>query len=179
MNVHMGVVAPASQYTQAAGNLKLRNLRVYTNSSSSTTIASDLIVQNGITCVSLTQTSDVSIKENIEPASLEELQQIFEEVNVMTYTRNDGVQGPRVGFIAQDLQAAIPSESLFQNIVNPIYSNKPAPPLLGVDYARLASTILWGVCKKQQAMLTDLAVRVSALESKKKKSKINVQNNTT
>ena len=83
----------------------------------------------------------------------------------MTYTRNDGVQGPRVGFIAQDLQAAIPSESLFQNIVNPIYSDKA--PLLGLDYARLASTILWGVCKKQQAQIADLAVRVSALESKK------------
>ena len=87
----------------------------------------------------------------------------------MTYTRTDGVQGPRVGFIAQDVEAAIPVDSKLKNIVHPIYSNKA--PLLGLDYARLASTVLWGVCKKQQAQIADLAVRVSALESKKSKSK--------
>ncbi len=166
MNVHMGVVAPASQYTQAAGNLKLRNLRVYTNSSTSTTIASDLIVQNGITCVSLTQTSDESIKENITHASLDELQSIFDSVEVKQYNRID-IPGDRVGFIAQDVEAAISVDSKLQNIVHPIYSNKA--PLLGIDYARL-TTILWGVCKNQSAMIADLNARVKLLESKKRKT---------
>ncbi len=118
-------------------------------------------------CTSLTQTSDESIKENIENASLGELQSIFDAVDVKTYTRTD-IPGSRVGFVAQDVEAAISEESKLQNIVHPIYSNKA--PLLGLDYARLASTVLWGVCKQQQAAIADLAVRVSALESKKKKS---------
>jgi len=168
MNIHMGLIAPGSQYTQAAGDIKLRNLRVYTTTSASATIASDLNVQFGITCVSLTQTSDQSIKQNIAPASLEELQRVFDAVSVKTYERVD-IPGSRVGFVAQDIQAVISSDSKLQNIVNPLYSNKPAPPLLGVDYARLASTILWGVCKNQQAQIADLNARLKVLESKKRK----------
>ena len=166
MNIHAGVLAPGTQYTQAAGNLNLRNLRVYTNSATTTTIASDLTVQYGITCVSLTQTSDKSIKQSIELANLDELQQIFDRVEVKQYHRID-IPGDRVGFIAQDVQAAISEDSKFQNIVNPIYSDKP--PLLGLDYARL-TTILWGVCKKKQMMIEDLAARVKLLESKKRKT---------
>ena len=49
MNIHAGVLAPGSQYTQAAGNLNLRNLRVYTNSATTATIASDLSVSGTIT----------------------------------------------------------------------------------------------------------------------------------
>ena len=86
----------------------------------------------------------------------------------MTYTRNDGVNGPRVGFVAQHLQAAIGEDSKLQNIVMPVYTD--GPPLLGLDYARL-SVILWGVCKNQQAELAALTARVSALESKKSKAK--------
>ena len=163
----MGVLAPGSQYTQAAGTINLRNLRVYTNSAPNATIASDLSVQYGITCVSLTQTSDESIKENITHASLDELQQIFDRVEVKQYHRTD-IPGDRVGFIAQDVQRAISVDSKLRNIVNPIYSEKA--PLLGLDYARLGSTVLWGVCKKQQAMIEDLNARVKLLESKKKKN---------
>ncbi len=131
------------------------------------TIARDLTVQNDITCVSLTQTSDESIKENIALASLDELQSIFDSVEVKQYSRID-ISGDRVGFIAQDIQAAISADSKFQNIVNPIYTDKP--PLLGLDYARFASTVLYGVCKNQQSQIADLTARVKVLESKKRKS---------
>ena len=131
------------------------------------TIARDLTVQNDITCVSLTQTSDEAIKENVTPASLEELQAIFNSVEVKQYNRID-IPGDRVGFIAQDVQAAISADSKFQNIVKGIYSDKA--PLLGLDYSRLASTVLWAVCKNQQAQITDLNARLKLLESKKKKN---------
>ncbi len=166
MNFHLGVVAPASQYTQALGTINLRNLRISTMTASSVTISRDLTVQNDITCVSLTQTSDESIKQNIGLASLEELQRVFDAVSVKTYDRVD-IPGDRVGFVAQDLQAAISVDSKLQNIVNPIYSTKA--PLLGLDYARLV-TVLWGVCKNQQAELSALTTRMAALESKKRKS---------
>ena len=130
------------------------------------TIARDLTVQNDITCVSLTQTSDESIKDDTALASLEELQSIFEAVEVKTYRRTD-IPGDRVGFIAQDVQAAISADSKFQNIVKGIYSDKA--PLLGLDYSRLASTVLWAVCKNQQAQIADLNARVKVLESKKRK----------
>ena len=141
----------------------MRNLRIYATTSASVTLSRDLTVQNNITCVGLTQTSDAQIKENIEPASLEELQAIFDSVEVKQYNRID-IPGDRVGFIAQDIQRAISVDSKLQNIVNPIYSDKA--PILGLDYARLGSVVLWGVCKNQQAMITDLTTRVAVLEGK-------------
>ena len=101
------------------------------------------------------QTSDRSVKEDIELASLTEIQQIFDQVEVKTYTRNDGPESSRVGFIAQDLAEAISIDSKLDNLVNPFRGDKP--PLLGVDYNRLVC-ILWGVCK-------NLQTRIDALEA--------------
>ncbi len=60
-----------------------------------------------------------------------------------------------------------------QNIVAP-YMHKPSEreeeeEYLGIDYARLASVVLWGVVKNQQAWLAALTARVVALEAKKMK----------
>ena len=125
------------------------------------TISRDLTVQNNITCVALTQTSDARIKENVTPACLDELQALFDNVEVVNYNRTD-LPGSRIGFIAQDVQAAIHNDSKCQNLVNPIYTDEA--PLLGLDYARLGSTVLWGICKRQQAQIADLTARVAALE---------------
>ena len=67
---------------------------------------------------------------------------------------------------------AILPESM-QNIVAP-YMHKPSEQeeeeeYLGIDYARLASVVLWGVVKNQQQLITDLTARVAALETKSKK----------
>ncbi len=167
-----------SWYTGAQPNagdtFHLQNLTVTEiASATAVSLAQDLIVTGGITCssaiqcVSLVQTSDEAIKENVALASLEELQGIFDRVNVMTYTRNDGVHGPRVGFVAQHLQAAIGEDSKLQNIVMPVYTD--GPPLLGLDYARL-TCLLWAVCKIQKAELAALTARVVTLESKKRKT---------
>ena len=142
-------------------------------SATAVSLAQDLLVTGGITCtgaiqcVSLVQTSDEAIKENVAPASLEELQAIFDRVDAMTYTRNDGVNGSRVGFVAQHLQAAIGEDSKLQNIVMPVYTDGPA--LLGLDYARLVC-VLWAVSKNQQAELAALRARVGRLEGKKRKT---------
>jgi hypothetical protein len=39
--------------------------------------------------------------------------------------------------------------------------------LLALDYARLGSTVLWGVCKRQQQAIEALTLRLDALEAKR------------
>ncbi len=167
LNFHFGVIPPGSQYTQGAGTIDMRNLRIYATTTATVTLARDLTVQNDISCVSLIQTSDARIKENVTPACLDELQNIFDNVEVQNYTRTD-LPGNRIGFIAQDIQSVIHVDSKCKNLVNPIYTDEA--PLLGLDYARLGSTVLWAVCKKQQALIADLTSRITALETRNKRT---------
>ncbi len=46
---------------------------------------------------------------------------------------------------------------------------EPGEMLLALDYSRLAATVLWGVCKRQQQAIEALTLRLDALEGKKKK----------
>ena len=142
----------------------MRNLRVYTLGGSAT-ISQNLNVSGTVSSNGTVLTSDERVKENIELADLAEIQAIFDSVEVKTYERNDGLLGSRIGFIAQDFQKSIDNDSKFQNIVYPIYTE---PPLIGLDMSRL-TTLLWGVCKKQQQDINDLNARVIALEKPKKK----------
>jgi len=110
------------------------------------------------------QTSDRRIKADIEDASLDDLQAIFEAAEVKTYTRND-VPGKRLGFIAQDIQEELPED--IGNVVFMTYEEDQ--PLLALDYSRLV-TVLWGVCKKQKQAIEALKLRLETLEGKKKKA---------
>ena len=94
-----------------------------------------------VTCVSVIQTSDESIKQNIVNCDLAVIQGVFDAVDVKQYERTD-IEGNRIGFIAQDLVKALPIE--YDNIAQMTYNT--GNPLWGSDYARL-TTILWGVCK--------------------------------
>jgi hypothetical protein len=126
-----------------------------------------LTVAGSITCISVIQTSDKSIKENIQDAPLDDLQNIFDSSEVKTYTRTDGVDGKRYGFIAQEIRSKLPTD-----IDNIVFETRPDTPdgedpgdmLLALDYSRLV-TILWGVCKKQQRAIEDLSLRLDALEN--------------
>ena len=166
MSMHFNMQPTGHSPAPSTGTVNLRNLRVYTIGGSAA-ISQNLNVTGNITCTSLTQTSDERVKENVQLADLVEIQNIFNNVDVKTYERNDGFLGSRIGFIAQDFQNTIDYESKFQKIVNPIFTE---PPLAGLDYSRL-TTILWGVCKKQQELITSLESRVQALESPKTKTK--------
>ena len=165
MLFHFNLTPPGFP-TASTGTVNMRNLRVYTQTTSAT-ISTGLTVNGAITCTSLTQTSDERVKDNVQLADLVEIQNIFNNVDVKTYERNDGFLGSRIGFIAQDFQNTIDYESKFQNIVNPIFTE---PPLVGLDYSRL-TTILWGVCKKQQELITNLDSRVQTLETTKTTAK--------
>ena len=69
-----------------------------------------LHVVGNITCVSIAQTSDRRVKDDIQDADGTVMQDIFDAVSSKTYTRNDGVAGKRLGFIAQDVQEKLPED---------------------------------------------------------------------
>jgi hypothetical protein len=127
-----------------------------------------LHVIGSITCLSVIQTSDKSIKDNIQDASLDDLQEIFDSSEVKTYTRNDDVEGKRYGFIAQEIQSKLPTDIeniVFETRAPTPEGEDPGDMLLALDYSRLAATVLWGVCKKQQRAIEDLSLRLDALEN--------------
>ena len=106
-----------------------------------------------------------TIKDNVLKADYQEIQVLFNKIDVKTYTRNDGVEGSRIGFIANDFDNNISDNSKFQNIVHKIKTGEQNTGdeveetfILGLDYSRLC-TLLWGVCKNQEA-------RIQALEAK-------------
>ena len=104
--------------------------------------------------------SDTRLKDNQEPVSLSTLVDIFDAVETKQYDLRggidmDGQQLPserRVGFIADEVKAALPTE--WTNVVG----SKPSgdEEYLTLDYSRLV-TVLWGVVKQ-------LSARVAVLE---------------
>jgi len=166
---HFGNAPAGSGLTQQTGDVKLRYLKIWATVPSSIvnrnlTIQGDLTCTGNVTCVGLTQTSDESIKQNIAPASLGQIMNVFDAIDVKTYQRTD-VAGNRIGFIAQDFVNSLPEA--FGNIVSKTYVD--GAPLWALDYARVGSAILWGVCKRQEADIAALANRVTALEARKRK----------
>ena len=116
--------------------------------------------------VSFTSTSDQKIKDNVENVSVSEAAAILDQVKVKKYTRNDRKNEPRVGFIAQHLEAAT-RDSHFAHIVGSTLVAREdnegndigeEEELLTVDYARLV-TVLWSTVQ-------DLRGRVKKLEEK-------------
>ena len=119
-----------------------------------------------LTVVSTTYTSDRNLKENIEDASLADCRSIFDSVEVKTFTwKRDRQQS--IGFIAQEVEAALPSHGKFKDIVNqstyqPTEEDEPME-IKTLDYSRMAA-VLWGVVKQQQQQLSQLEARLAALE---------------
>jgi hypothetical protein len=119
-----------------------------------------------LTVVSTTYTSDQNLKENIQNASLVDCKALFDAVEVKTFTwKRDGQQS--IGFIAQDVEAALPTDGKFNDILNsstyqPTEEDEPLV-IKTLDYSRMAA-VLWGVVKQQAAKLTELEARISALE---------------
>jgi hypothetical protein len=153
--------------TLQSGTVLLRNFHMY-KSADLATISAPLTCEkdvtfstsiesqhayiiNAITAANYFSSSDERLKTNVQDASLQSCQQVFDAVQVKTYERTD-LAGKRIGFIAQDIEASSPSE--FANL----YGTRPSEdgvPYLTLDYSRLV-TVLWGVVKNMQARLEAL-----------------------
>ena len=78
----------------------------------------------------------------------------------------------RIGFLAQEIEAVIPSFMNLLGTVEKIDRDEDGniidkTELLTPDYSRL-TTLLWGTCKSLIAQVGDLTARLEALETKKK-----------
>jgi hypothetical protein len=169
-NFHVGYLPTGSSLTQGNGTVRIRNITLSTTPKSSNFserihVTGAIVSQGTVSCLSLVQTSDEAIKENVQDVSLDDLMGLFDAVEVKTYTRTD-VPGTRYGFIAQDVQRKLPKD--ISNVLFMTYEEDQ--PLLALDYSRLGSTVLWGVCKRQQQAIEALTLRLDALEGKKKKT---------
>ena len=98
--------------------------------------------------------SDEKLKHSVEPAGLEELQQVFDTVAPKWYRRTEGSQKRTLGFIANEVQETGPvGQALCGKLVD-----EELGELVTLDYNRMCC-VLWGVCQ----------ARVEALEKKGKK----------
>ena len=91
---------------------------------------------------------------------------MLKNIEAKTYTRNDlETTNTRVGYIAQHVQQWAPPE--FANLTAQVSED-----VLGLDYSRVGSPILWTICRKQQEQIEQLSARLSALEAPKTKAKV-------
>ena len=94
-------------------------------------------------------TSDQRLKEDIETASPADCKAIFDAVEVKTFQwKRDGQRS--VGFIAQEVEAALPTNGKFDDIVNqctyqPTEEDEPLEKKV-LDYSRMAAVFL-GRCE--------------------------------
>ena len=114
-----------------------------------------------MTCnTSFTNNSDRSLKSNPVDASTEDALNMLKAVSARTYDRVDlPDSGSRLGFIAQEVEAAIPSS--WGNLVGATSMaaerGGTEQEIKTLDYARL-NAVLWQCCRS-------LLARVEALEA--------------
>ena len=101
--------------------------------------------------------SDRSLKSDAEDANTEDCLDMLRQVSAKTYQRTDMPgTGSRLGFIAQDVEAACPSA--WGNLVGTAQYSKTETEIKTLDYARL-SAVLWQCTRS-------LLARVEALENR-------------
>ena len=109
--------------------------------------------------------SDAGLKDEQREVHAETALGVLRSVPVKTYRRSDLPGQPsRLGFIAQEVEAAVPPE--WTNLVGEAPSDE-GEPLKGLDYARLTA-VLWSVCQSLDARCQSLDARLKKLEAKKK-----------
>ena len=110
------------------------------------------IDSNGCSSNAFTATSDVSLKENVNIVNELNCVNVIKDVSPKTYTRNDlpDTSTRWIGFIAQEVEAALNTHITGgANLIMNTQNGEDAP-LKGIDYGRL-TTVLWGVCKKNNS----------------------------
>ena len=108
-----------------------------------------------ITCVSLVETSDKRLKEDIDLVQTE-CSEIVKKIKVKIYTvKNDKKKKLNIGFIADEVKEKIPSE--FENIVN------QGEEYLGINYGRM-SVILFKCVQEQMLRIDKLETELNELK---------------
>ena len=116
---------------------------------------SAIIDGNWLVRGTITSSSDLRLKDNIEPVADDLCINIIKSIQPKTYIRNDITNSKEeIGFIAQDLKEQLPSPMsyIIQEVPHDTHGT-----IYAIDYSRL-TTILWGTCR-------NLLARVEALET--------------
>ena len=112
--------------------------------------------------------SDQSLKGDAQDASLEDSLNMLRAVSAKTYRRLDlpEGEGERLGFIAQDVDAACPSawSNLVETARYKWTGNGEGGEIRTLDYARLVCP-LWQACKSMLARIEQLEQRVAQLSA--------------
>ena len=112
--------------------------------------------------------SDRALKGDAQDANTEDCLSMLRSVRAKTYRRLDlpEGEGERVGFIAQDVEAACPPA--WANLVGTTTYKWPGMPNGGeiktLDYARLVCP-LWESCRSMLARIEQLEARVAQLSA--------------
>ena len=112
-----------------------------------------------------TNTSDGILKDNQEIAPLNELEDILNNVDVKTYTRNDMDNEYEIGFVAQELEAVLTDK--YHGLVKDVNVDVGfgEQTYKSVDYSRM-TCILWGIVKNQQQRIQTLEDIIIAIDEK-------------
>ena len=122
----------------------------------STYIYGTVNVTSTVTCTSVIQTSDESIKANVRDI---DLTPTFDNVSPKAYTRTDKPElGERVGFIAQDIQKACADNGLPDSFTSDVVLDDDTT-LLGLDYARLCA-VLWSKVRQLETRLRTIELAI-------------------
>ena len=112
--------------------------------------------------------SDRSLKGSPQDASTEDSLNMLRAVSAKTYQRLDlpEGEGERLGFVAQDIEAACPSN--WANLVGSAdykwSGNGEGGEIRTLDYARLVCP-LWQSCKAMLARIETLEARITQLSA--------------
>ena len=80
---------------------------------------------------------------------------ISEGVQARTYTRNDLQDAPKIGFIAQEMEAAVQGKANFECLVGSTEGDDEEPSMKTLDYSRLTA-ILWTCVKELHSKVQEL-----------------------
>jgi hypothetical protein len=95
-----------------------------------------------ITCVSLTETSSIAYKQNIEPIS-HALDSLL-SLNGVTYDRKDGSKKQEAGLIAEDVAKVLPN----------LVTNKQDGTPDGINYTKLTAYLIEAIKELKQEIDT-------------------------
>ena len=115
--------------------------------------------------------SDTRLKDEQKVVDTTQAMEVLRSIDAKTYTRNDRKGESRIGFVAQEVEAALPEG--WGNIVSQLGQQEEEtatydPPLKSLDYARLTS-VLWQCCKDLDSRVRALEVQLAKPEASKKR----------